>query len=98
MAPLAVGEVGKYYGCRFVEETNILSNVIGTSSVFGQAIYFGADAVREGIAIPEEIRIDLPKDFGRDQGIAWYYLGGFVKTWDYSTDSETRIIHMTSAL
>ena len=64
--------------------------------MFGEAIFFGADAVREGIAIPEEIRIDLPKDFGRDQGIAWYYLGGYVKTWDYSTDSEEHIIHLTS--
>ena len=30
------------------------------------------------------------------QAIAWYYLGGFVQTWDYSTDGETRIIHLTS--
>jgi len=94
--PMAVGEIGKYYGTRFIEETNVLSNVLGSSSVDGEAVFFGADAVREGIAIPEEIRIDLPKDFGRDQGIAWYYLGGFVKTWDFTTDAETRIIHVTS--
>jgi hypothetical protein len=97
MAPLAAGEVGTYYATRFIEETNVLSNVLGSGTAFGEAIFFGGDAVREGIVIPEEIRIDLPKDFGRDQGIAWYYLGGFVKTWDYSTDGETRIIHVTSA-
>ena len=96
MKPLFSGEVGQYYGCRFIEETNILSNTIGSGSAFGEAVFFGDDAVREGIVIPEDIRIDLPKDFGRDQAIAWYYLGGFVQTWDFSTDAETRIIHLTS--
>lgn len=96
MKPLFSGEVGTYYGCRFVEETNILSNALGSGSAFGEAVFFGDDAVREGIVVPEDIRIDLPKDFGRDQAIAWYYLGGFVQTWDFSTDSETRIIHLTS--
>ena len=96
MAPLAIGEVGEYYGTRFLEETNILSNTLGTGSIYGEAVFFGADAVREGIAIAEEIRIDIPKDFGRDNATAWYALLGFVKTWDYSTDGESRIIHVTS--
>lgn len=96
MAPLAAGEVGTYYGCRFVEETNRLSNVLGSGANDGEAVFFGADAVKEGVVIPENIRIDLPKDFGRDQAIAWYYMGGFKKTWDFSDDGETRIIHLTS--
>jgi hypothetical protein len=94
--PLYSGEIGEYYGCRFIEETNILKNTIGSSSLFGEAVFFGGDAVREGIVIPEDIRIDLPKDFGRDQAIAWYFLGGFKQTWNYTTDTETRIIHLTS--
>lgn len=97
MDPLFNGEVGRYYGCRFVEETNVLSNVLGTGTVFGEAIYFGADAVKEGLVIPENIRIDMPKDFGRDQCIGWYALTGFKKTWDFTADGETRIILMTSA-
>jgi len=97
MVPIYAGEIGSYYGCRFIEETNVLVNTLGSASVDGEAVFFGADAVREGIVIPEEIRIDLPKDFGRDQGIAWYYMGGFVKTWAISTDSEFRSIHVTSA-
>jgi hypothetical protein len=48
-----------------------LSNVLGSASNDGEAVFFGADAVREGVAIPEDIRIDLPKDFGRDQAIAY---------------------------
>ena len=94
--PMYTGEIGQYYGCRFVEETNILKNTLGSGSIDGEAIFFGGDAVREGIVIPEDIRIDLPKDFGRDQGIAWYYLGGFKITWTYAGDTEIRIIHLTS--
>ncbi len=95
MAPLAIGEVGKYYGCRFIEETNVLSNTL--NSLYGEAVFFGSDAVREGVVIPEELRIDIPKDFGRDMATAWYALLGFVKTWDFSSDGETRIIHVSSA-
>jgi len=94
--PLYNGEIGSYYGCRFIEETNVLSNILGSGSVYGEAVFFGGDAVREGIVTPEDIRIDLPKDFGRDQAIAWYYLGGFKQTWDFTNDGETRIIHLTS--
>jgi N4-gp56 family major capsid protein len=96
MKPMFNGEIGQYYGCRFIEETNILKNTIGSSNGFGEAVFVGGDAVKEGIVIPEDIRIDLPKDFGRDQAIAWYYLGGFKQTWDFTNDSETRIIHVTS--
>lgn len=96
MDPLYRGEVGSYYGCRFVEETNYLSNATGTNSVFGEACFFGADAVREGVAIPEEIRVGIPTDFGRDQGIAWYALLGFQQVWDFSTDGQTRIITVKS--
>jgi len=94
--PLYRGEVGRYYGCRFIEETNYLSNAKGSGGIFGEAIFFGADAVREGVAIPEEIRIAIPSDYGRDQGIAWYALLGFQQVWDFSDDGQTRIITVTS--
>ena len=94
--PLYNGEIGQYYGCRFIEETNILKNTLGSGAIDGEAVFFGDDAVREAIVVPEDIRIDLPKDFGRDQAIAWYYLGGFKIAWDHSTDGESRIIHLTS--
>jgi N4-gp56 family major capsid protein len=96
MDPLYRGEVGRYYGCRFVEETNFLSNADGSNGLYGEACFFGADAVREGIAIPEEIRVGIPADFGRDQGIAWYALLGFQQTWDFSSDGQTRIITVNS--
>ena len=95
MTPLMAGEVGTYYGCRFVEETNFLSNSLGSGTQYGEAVFFGDDAVKEGIALPEHLRIDS-LDFGRDQGVAWLAMLGFQKIWDFGDDGETRIIHVTS--
>ena len=96
LGPIYAGEVGRYYGCRFMEETNFLVNSDGSNGLYGEAVFFGADAVREGVAIPEEIRVGIPTDFGRDQAIAWYALLGFQQTWDFSADGQTRIITVDS--
>jgi N4-gp56 family major capsid protein len=67
------GEIGRYYSTRAVEETNYLHNTSGGGAI-GQAFFFGDDSVAEAIAIPEEIRANVPADFGRDQALAWYAL------------------------
>jgi N4-gp56 family major capsid protein len=76
------GEIGRYEGVRFVEQTNVLGGVSNngtpwTNAKSDWAYYFGADTVGEAIAIPEEMRGKIPTDFGRSMGVAWYYLGGF---------------------
>lgn len=38
-------------------------------------LFFGADTVIEAPSVPEEIRAKLPQDYGRDNGVAYYYLG-----------------------
>ena len=91
------GEVGNYYMTRFVEETGYLSNTIGSSTAYGQAIFFGSDIVYEAVAVPEEIRVKIPTDFGRDQGLAWYALLGFKIVWSYATDTEQHLVYVTSA-
>jgi N4-gp56 family major capsid protein len=91
------GEVGTFYQTRFVEETGYLSNTIGTGSVLGQACFFGADAVYEAVAIPEEIRVKTSVDYNRDMGLAWYALMGFKIVWDFDTDGEQHIVFVTSA-
>ena len=96
MSPLYRGEVGSYYKSRFIEETNFLSNADGSNGIYGEAAFFGADAVREGVALPEEIRVALPTDYGRDKGIAWYGLLGFQQVWEFSSDGKTRIITVNS--
>lgn len=91
------GEVGTFYKTRFVEETGYLSNSIGNSGLYGQAVFFGNDAVYEAVSIPEEIRVKTPTDYNRDMGLAWYALLGFKKVWDYAADGEQHIVFVTSA-
>lgn len=70
------GEIGRYEGVRFIEQTNI-ANQGWTNSLSDVAHFFGEDTVAEAIVIPEEIRGKIPTDYGRSKGVAWYYLGGF---------------------
>lgn len=70
------GEIGRYEGVRFIEQTNIAKAGF-TNAKSNWAYFFGDDTVAEAIAVPEEIRGKLPSDYGRSRGIAWYYLGGF---------------------
>lgn len=76
------GEIGRYEGVRFVEQTNILKGLTNNGTAWlnaksDWAYFFGQDTVAEGIVTPEEMRGAIPSDFGRSMGIAWYYLGGF---------------------
>ena len=70
------GEIGRYEGVRFVEQTNVAKEAF-TKGLSNWAFFFGDDTVAEAIAVPEEMRGKIPTDFGRSKGIAWYYLGGF---------------------
>lgn len=92
LAQIKNGEIGRYRGVRFIEQTHIPAGGAYDSTTYNTAtetadawnngksdwIYFmGSDTVSEGIAIPEEIRGKLPEDFGRSRGFAWYALEGF---------------------
>ena len=71
------GEIGRYEGCRFVEQTNIAAGTgstaaaAWTNSKSDWAFFFGEDTVAEAVAVPEEVRGKMPGDYGRDKGIAW---------------------------
>lgn len=88
------GEIGRYEGVRFVEQTNI-AKMAFTNAKSNWAYFFGQDTVAEGIVTPEEMRGKIPTDYGRSMGIAWYYLGGFglVQT----AAAQARIIKWDSA-
>ena len=70
------GEIGRYEGVRFVEQTNIAKESWG-GNVTNWAFFFGGDTVAEGVVVPEEMRGKIPTDYGRSRGVAWYYMGGF---------------------
>ncbi len=93
------GEVGAIEGVVFVEitNTNCLSGSLGSGGVLGEAVFFGADAVAMAVAEDPELRVGVPKDFGRANSIAWYGILEFGIIWDTANDGEARIVHCTSA-
>ena len=96
-------EVGNLYSARLVGENNILSNTKGSGGIFGEAVFFGDEAVVESVALPEELRYEST-DVGRSQTLAWYGIMGWEKMWDLAADDLNstgkgieRIVHVTSA-
>ena len=103
------GEIGKYEGVRFIEQTNIPhGNYNGTGSypvassfttwtnaLSDWIFFFGEDTVAEALVVPEEMRGKIPSDYGRSKGIAWYYLGGFALTQTQAL--QARILQWGSA-
>lgn len=90
------GEIGKYEGMRFIEQTNIskTQDVAWTNGKSGWAYFFGEDTVAEALVVPEEMRGAIPSDYGRAKGIAWYYLGGFALT--QTVAKQARIVKWDS--
>jgi len=90
------GEIGRYEGVRFIEQTNIAATTnFATNGKSDDVHFFGEDTVAEAIVIPEEMRGKIPADYGREKGVAWYYLGGFGLVHDDATNA--RIVRWTSA-
>ena len=55
------GEIGRYEGVRFVEQTNIAKSS-WTNALSDWCFFMGEDTVAEAIAVPEEIRGKIPSD------------------------------------
>jgi N4-gp56 family major capsid protein len=104
--PIANGEAGRYYMTRFVEDQFATRYVYDSTARTATAIswaqaqsgvgyLFGQGTVREAVAVPEEIRMKIPTDYGRSKGIAWYALLGHKIEWE--TAGDTRIIKWDTA-
>ncbi|MGH2903441.1 MAG: hypothetical protein ACRDK7_07660 [Solirubrobacteraceae bacterium] len=107
---IMMGEIGRYNDVRFVEQTNVQKGgaedstawTFRTADPWNNAasdwvFFFGEDTVAEAIIIPEEMRGKIPGDFGRDKGVAWYYLGGFGIVHSGAANKNARIMWWTSA-
>lgn len=110
LAQIKNGELGRYRGVRFLEQTHIPAGGAADSTTFNPQtntadawnnaksdwiFFMGADTVAEGIAVPEEIRGKIPDDYGRGRGIAWYALEGFGLS--HPQASNARIVKWSSA-
>lgn len=92
-------EIGRIENIRFIEinNTNALSGSLGTSSVLGEAVFFGEDACAMAVAEDPELRAAIPQDFGRSKSVAWYGVLAFGQIWyDSANGGEARVLHVTS--
>lgn len=90
-------EVGRLEGIRLIESnhSNALGQV-GTGSVLGEGVVFGADAVVMAEAQTPELRAAIPQDFGRQKAVAWYGILAFDVIWDTGNAGQARIVHVGS--
>jgi len=91
------GEVGRLEGVRFIATNHSAAlGKVGTSSVLGEGVVFGADAVAMVEALSPELRAKVPEDYGRSKGVAWYGIFEFGLIWDTGNAGEAKIIHVGS--
>lgn len=91
-------EVGRMESIRFIESNHSQAlSKVGSSSVLGEGVVFGADAVAMAEAETPELRANVPQDFGRSKAVAWYGQLGWKIIWDTANAGEARIVHVTSS-
>lgn len=91
------GEVGKIEGIRFIETNHSTAlGKVGTGSVLGEGIVFGADAVAMAEVATPELRAAIPQDFGRQRAVAWYGILQFDVIWDTGNAGQAKIVHVGS--
>jgi hypothetical protein len=90
-------EVGRIENIRWVETNHAQAlGKVGTNSVLGEAIVFGADSVVMAEVITPELRAAMPQDYGRSKGVAWYGNLAFGLVWDTANAGEARVVRVTS--
>jgi len=89
------GEVGIYYGTRFVEENNVFDGTIGGSAFLGDGVFLGYDALAEALAEPEYTSYEMT-DHQRFCSWAWIALTAFKKVWTFNTDGQYSIVYLHS--
>lgn len=94
------GEVGKCENIRFVQVDReaAISNTAGTSTVLGNGVVFGDEAVvRVEVETPSLYADEnYQSDFGRTKACAWRGIIKFGSVWNTATDGEAKIIRVTS--
>jgi N4-gp56 family major capsid protein len=94
------GEMCMVHRVRFVEinRANAFSNVSGVSTVMGEAVLFGDEAVARIEAATPHLRMN-PNWGGRmgtRQAMAWWGIYAFGPVWNYADDGKAKMIKLQS--
>lgn len=95
--PLISGRLKDVEGFMLIETNNTYSfaDLVGASTVCGEAIFFGADAGFLAQVESPELRAGIPVDLGRFRETGWVGTLEAGLTWEIP--SLARVIHVTSA-
>lgn len=90
-------EVGRWEGIRLIETNHEKAlGKVGTSSVLGEGVVFGEDAVAIAEAVTPHLRAEIPKDHGRFRSVAWYGVLAFDVIFPTGNKGEAKIVHVGS--
>lgn len=95
------GELFMIENVRFVQvdREGALSNTAGTSTVIGESVIFGDEAIARVEAETPHLRMDsnYQSRFGTRQACAWYGILEYGSFWNTANDGEAKIVRITSA-
>lgn len=95
------GEFGKIENIRVVQvnRESALSNTAGASTVLGEAVLFGDEALGYAEAMSPQLFADpnYQNQFGRVKAVAWRGMFVYASIWNTATDGEAKVIRITSA-
>lgn len=94
--PMIMGRMKDVEGFTLIETNNVYSylDLVGASTVCGEAIFFGADPGFLAVIDQPELRAGIPTDLGRFREVGWVGTIEASITWDIA--SLARVIHVTS--
>ena len=95
-SPMLMGRMKDVEGFMLLETNNVISfaDLVGTSAVCGEAVFFGADPAFLAVIENPELRAGLPMELGRFREVGWVGTLDADITWDIS--SLSRVIHVSS--
>ena len=95
--PTIMGRMKDVEGFMLLETNNVYSflDLVGASTVCGEAIFFGADPGFLAVVENPELRAGIPVDLGRFREVGWVGTLEAALTWEIA--SVARVIHVTSA-
>ncbi len=94
--PLMDGRLKDVENFILIETNNFdsLSNTLGSSSVLGEAVFFGDDSVALATVDEPELRAGLPEDLGRFRDMGWVGTLEAGIIWEIAANA--RIVHVGS--